>query len=137
MNHIELTKELLKLNDEALRYVRREEIATHRALAEAYVNGEELQCSLYGKNWTTVVCPPTFSLKPEQYRIKPRTININGYEVPEPVRNPKIVCPVEMRYSRLSSFHITLGEGGLLFKTRDDCQAYCDAVLSFTKAKDE
>lgn len=28
------------------------------------------------------------SYSPDRYRIKPRTININGYEVPEPVREP-------------------------------------------------
>jgi len=84
---------------------------------------------------------------PNQYRRKPRTININGHEVPEPVREPlmhgqeyfsvdtwndKIVenyCWVNDRVDQI------MLQRGLIHLTREAAELHAKALLSFTATK--
>jgi len=80
------------------------------------------------------------------WKIKPRTININGYEVPEPLSNLVITERYYLPYlpdgniyeftfdnSINSNRWITLG---LVHKTREAAELHLKALLSFT-AKQE
>lgn len=55
-------------------------------IVQAGANGEEIEYLHQGKFWSTKVFP-TLEYETE-YRIKPKTIKVNGFDVPEPVRNP-------------------------------------------------
>ena len=54
----------------------------------ALANGEEVECRAYEKNWVNANNPNhnlgLFSDENFQFRLKPRTITINGIEVPAP-----------------------------------------------------
>ena len=81
---------------------------------------------------------------PEHMRVEPRTITINGREVPEPLR--KAPAPgTEVYMPHLSdtrpvcrlmwqgdSHQQTLLARGLLHTTEQNCAAHADALLSFT-----
>ena len=84
--------------------------------------------------------------KDHTYRRKPKTININGFEVPEPiyekpVDNATVYFPSLLNDVVSVSSYINdpayqnLYEKGLIFKEREDCEKYLEAVLSFTKKK--
>ena len=78
------------------------------------------------------------------WRVKPKTININGYEVPEPMRvSPKKDELYYIPYltdSKVQAFKfaesITTSrwlEEGLLHKTKEAAELHLEALLSFTK----
>ena len=55
-------------------------------IVQAAANGETIECQLITDNWET---KERASLaKVVKYRIKPRTIRIGEYDVPEPCREP-------------------------------------------------
>lgn len=59
--------------------------------AKAWANGENLQYELTSGNWhdyQPVSGKDVVFLSCNKYRIKPRTIRIGEYDVPEPVREP-------------------------------------------------
>ena len=75
------------------------------------------------------------------YRLKPKTININGFEVPEPiytrpdvefVYQPDVCCGSVIKYSTKyvpdNSFEI-----GSCHLTEEAAQIHLDALMSFTK----
>jgi hypothetical protein len=77
------------------------------------------------------------------WKIKPRTININGYEVPEPIRiRPRKdeLCYIPyLSDSKVQEFNfadsITSSRWfnqGLLHKTREAAELHLEALLSFT-----
>lgn len=79
------------------------------------------------------------------YRRKPRTININGHEVPEPVREPlkdkQDYYITRLSHDRMYSLyawesdcvdHYFL-ENGLIHLTQEAAIAHAKALLSFTK----
>jgi hypothetical protein len=85
--------------------------------------------------------------KDTQYRRKPKTININGYEVPEPVR---VIHGGHTYYSftlsNVFGFRVTrlyhgsgeivpyhLVDAGLVHATREAAEIHAKALLSFTK----
>lgn len=88
---------------------------------------------------------------PDRYRVAPRTITINGHEVPEPLRE----LPAEgatvywVGFGPGSSDDLTeqcdvgyyptllpeLLKMGLLHSTRDAAQAHAKALISFTEVK--
>ena len=83
-----------------------------------------------------------------QYRRKPRTITINGYEVPEPVREPlamrqKYFFPCISNDGLVDWFHWggypidnrLLGRG-LIHLTEEAACAHAEALLSFTKKEE-
>ena len=81
------------------------------------------------------------------YRHKPRTININGYEVPEPVRDSSEMG--EEGYYYIPSLHHLSGfvpvvwysdcadlerlHRGLVHLTKEAAQAHAEALLSITR----
>lgn len=81
---------------------------------------------------------------PVYFRIKPRTININGFEVPEPLR---VAPDGNIRYWTMSihekhavSFTWSSSKidrdwlmAGLCHATREAAEAHARALLSFTK----
>lgn len=82
------------------------------------------------------------------YRRKPKTININGHEVPEPLRvEPAIGTPVYMVFPNHPDFFIAeawLGASffnnqclkrGFLHLTKEAAQVHAKALLSFTEQK--
>ncbi|PJK01481.1 hypothetical protein CO615_04175 [Lysobacteraceae bacterium NML75-0749] len=82
-----------------------------------------------------------------EYRRKPRTININGHEVPEPIREPpKYNSPYympEFKYPELYERFFWEGDhtdmhrlkSGLMHLTKDAAIAHARALLSFTTQK--
>jgi hypothetical protein len=78
------------------------------------------------------------------FRIKPKTININGYEVPEPCREPLhygehywCVClefgsfVLEHEWD-CGAIDLNLLKRGLIHKTKEAGTAHAKALLSFT-----
>ena len=67
---------------------------TYHAILNAIAEGDEIQYLLHpSSSWKTLSAESFLQAmvngdlgNPEYYRVKPKTININGYEVLEPVR---------------------------------------------------
>lgn len=93
--------------------------------------------------WEDCVYAPMWGVS-SKYRRKPRTININGYEVPEPLRTAPCVgttvyYPCLSKFSRVNcnkfwdtSVSDMLLESGLLHLTREAAEIHAKALLSFT-----
>ena len=91
--------------------------------------------------------------QPKRYRVKPKTITINGFEVPEPLRQmPKdanrVFWPVLASASGSNSDWSYVSENknvmleamllqGLLHSTREAAQAHAHALISLTQGKSE
>ncbi len=100
--------------------------------------------SLEDKLWEVAAIHPMWF--PEmKYRKKPRTININGYEVPEPLRiapspdttvyavgitHTKFI--MEHTYDNARYWHKQLLNKGLLHLTKEAAELHAKALLSFT-----
>lgn len=95
----------------------------------------------YDSEWVVAENPLEFNEYIE-YRLKPRIININGFEVPEPVRSiPAYGIP----YFIINSPHVEditwnnsdvckkLFKNGLIHLTREAAEKHLEALLSFTK----
>lgn len=94
--------------------------------------------------WIDFTCEPRF-FPCEDYRIKPRTININGFEVPEPVsealENHTEYFKVELGYDELCDNYMWCGDAsdehwlhlGIIHLTKEAAQFHAKALLSFTK----
>ena len=77
-----------------------------------------------------------------EYRLKPRTININGFEVPEPLRSvpsygtpyfiPDMIDVLDVRWNNHSDDHRMLN-AGIVHLTREAAEKHLEALLSFTK----
>jgi hypothetical protein len=78
------------------------------------------------------------------WKIKPKTITINGYEVPEPIRiRPRKdeLCYIPyLSDGKVQEFNFTDSitssrwfKQGLLHKTREAAKLHLEALLSFTK----
>jgi hypothetical protein len=96
--------------------------------------------------WTPCSIPPNFSPK-NQFRRRPRTINLNGIDVPEPLRvAPEIgsevfaavltaACPTytahPLAWRGDASHHLWL-KYGLIHLTREAAETHARALLSFT-----
>ena len=87
-------------------------------------------------------CHPFYDT--EDYRLKPAVFTINGYEVPEPCREPLEkherywypscgYSPVETSvWDGFINDHTLLSQG-LIHKTKEAAEAHAEALLSFTK----
>lgn len=81
-------------------------------------------------------------LSKNNYRLKPRTININGFEVPEPLR---VVPAYGTQYFIVdlplvgsltwtdSSDEYQWLKAGIIHLTRENAEKHLEALLSFTK----
>lgn len=100
-----------------------------------------------GDGWHTCVSQAVWA-PTCQYRRKPRTININGIEVPEPLRvapakGTKVWSPHLSSADKLSTFTWNVGnhwmeqelERGIVHLTPEAAVAHAEALLSFTKDK--
>jgi len=97
--------------------------------------------------WVPLKEPTSFDTD-VKYRRKPQTININGYEVPEPAGNtlpsgyaywivtPSLEIPVirEVWDNELEIHSIRL-KRGLVHTTREAAELHAKALLSFTNGK--
>lgn len=79
-----------------------------------------------------------------EYRLKPRTIDINGHQVPEPVRDPLEVSNLlwiaditQLNAEQLMwtghASDILMLERGILHLTKEAAEAHMTALLSFTQ----
>lgn len=96
------------------------------------------------KYWTTPNRGLAFDTYHE-YRIKPRTININGFEVPEPVSDEleygTKFFKVELESDELFDDYIWHGDHfdkhwlslGIIHLTQEAAELHAKALLSFTK----
>lgn len=97
-----------------------------------------------GKVWKTLTNHPTW-FPHVKYRRKPKPININGYEVPEPVREP-LECDqeywtVEFIGADLSDAYTWEGDDidkrylkrGVIHLTKEAAVLHAKALLSFTE----
>ena len=94
--------------------------------------------------WVPLPATPTW-YEDVAYRRKPRTININGHEVPEPVRGPlkdgedyyfPDLFEAEMSISTYwngDNSDYRLLKHGLIHITKDAAVAHAEALLSFTQ----
>ena len=99
--------------------------------------------SISDGQWYDCTVPVRFS-PITKYRRKPRTININGFEVPEPVREPlkddqkywlagiTSGTPVAYWWCNDEADKKWLA-AGLIHLTEDAAQIHIDAMLSFTR----
>lgn len=109
-------------------------------------NGETIQLFIDGK-WEDK-SNPSFDSAPENYRIKPKTININGFEIPAPLREPpkagtSIYIPLVTSTSGGSPYMMTAWSGtaahleylrlGLVHSTPEAATAHVKALRSFTE----
>lgn len=111
----------------------------------AAANGECIQILRDGEDWVDKKCMAfCFGYK---YRIKPRTIKIGDFDVPEPMREiptyGDVVFTVEIDEKRLFGqttwngleFVSTMLERGLLHKSKDAAIAHAKAIIALTSAK--
>jgi hypothetical protein len=94
--------------------------------------------------WRDCTSTPTWRYDCE-YRRKPRTININGFEVPKPVREPlqngkrfyvaDIFCQEKYWESTWRGYdlHLRALREGIIHLTREAAELHAKALLSFTE----
>lgn len=94
--------------------------------------------------WETLITHPVWAPY-LVYRRKPRTININGYQVPEPLRSfpntDEDVYIIDIMFGDSLTIHRCLGnssvvraamKGGIIHSTREAAELHAMALLSFT-----
>jgi hypothetical protein len=98
----------------------------------------------YDECWKTRFVHPRW-IKEVQYRRKPKTININGFYVPEPLRdalnNGETYYIAEVHVSKIKNRIEWANEEidfkwlslGICHKTIESAQKHADALLSFTR----
>jgi hypothetical protein len=123
----------------------------HAAVLRAIADEQEVQWRNHeSEDWRDV--GPSVVVNPISmwhlfWRIKPRTILINGLEVPEPMRvEPDVgtVCWLaDMAGMEAGAFEWDGDEGdlewlnlGLVHATEEAAQIHADALLSFTRVKE-
>ncbi len=99
-------------------------------------------------HWHSCIDHPSWS-EHSKYRRKPRTININGFEVPEPVRVdledeqdyflPDLSATLRTAQSRWGGDEMDAGwlKRGLIHLTREAAEAHARALLSFTSQEEK
>lgn len=131
----------------------------HAHFLIAIANGEQIQCFYHGE-WVDVssreffyelskhtVLPVSFTpVLPVSYRVKPKTININGIKVPEPLREapPKGTTVYytslseigECSFKEESPIIMFYLKSGLMHITKEAAMLHQKALLSFTSKKD-
>ena len=117
----------------------------------AIANGEEVQIQSATGDWVNDVSGTALGeiyfrrFSPSEFRVKPKTININGYEVPEPMRHPPsynstywLASPADGTPECAwlgDESDVEWLEDGLIHATQAAARVHRDALLSFTKAK--
>lgn len=131
---------------------------THKEMFEALLAGETLEelneytlrlheDNLLFKNKEGLIAPLNnlYLRNPMDWRIKPKTININGFEVPEPLRE-KPERDTDYYVPTISDFNSFINEytwegdhidnkffsKGFIHLTEDAAELHAKALLSFT-----
>jgi hypothetical protein len=117
----------------------------------AIANGEKIELLNSLGQWQLTNTKATLAhisgqtIPPERYRVKPKVVNINGYEVPLPVREPLedsqeyyVAIPkVNVEPMRLfwnsDKYDKHWLECGLVHMTEEAANLHIKAILSFTK----
>ncbi|WP_026470077.1 hypothetical protein [Alkanindiges illinoisensis] len=126
----------------------------HAEYLKAWADGQEVEVKRdeHGSCWRDV--PKTASLSAfesdmNEFRIKPKTININGFEVPEPVRKPLdsgceywyVNHACEHGYGAdnwdSNKFHRIRLRNGAVHLTQEAAELHARALLSFTAKQGE
>ena len=115
---------------------------------EASANGEVVQIKPIGcEQWVDINYPCFRGDLAYEYRVKPRTIKIGDFDVPEPMREiptyGDVVFTVEIDEKRLFGqatwkgleFGSRMLERGLLHKSKDAAIAHAKAIIALTSAK--
>jgi len=110
---------------------------------------EEFEYGSYDGSWRKMSRHPCWS-EGDKYRHKPRTININGFEVPEPMRVApaygEIYFSIAIRSTtKMAVQYIWRGDStdlndlrlGFVHKTHEAAELHTKALLSFTTAVKE
>jgi len=122
----------------------------HADVIIAYAKGEAIQYRANEACWWMDGCTEGSSINPIreshlEWRIKPKYIMINGYEVPEPLRvaPPIMSCVYQpglgtrglvLRFSWSGvDREVDLLERGILHMTTEAAKTHADALLSFTR----
>lgn len=101
------------------------------------------------ENWTPMPMRCWFTDYGYDFRLKPKTININGFEVPEPERGPlpvnsdyfivnlynKQLCMHRIWYDDESDAMLLVS--GVVHKTKEAAIQHAKALLSFTAINEE
>jgi hypothetical protein len=103
----------------------------------------------YNGNWVPMHYHPDFTNRFFKFRRKPKTININGFEVPEPLREfpedgtliYKAVLDedggwLRCNYSKTSAEHQALIARGICHLAGESAALQSKALLSFTKREE-
>lgn len=95
-----------------------------------------------GHSWFPCNRDPQFDNR-NRYRRKPRTININGFEVPEPLREapeygafywiPSFLHGVRTFTWNNDGYDNPALQGGVVHLTREAAELHAEALLSFTR----
>ncbi|MFA5670247.1 MAG: hypothetical protein WC967_13475 [Balneolaceae bacterium] len=143
MNHREILQALL--DGETL--YKENETSTLLKLEE---EDNKLICSTdNGTSWLSTV--NDFNIRTDMinklWKIKPKTININGFEVPEPVRkleDRQVYHWINVSMGKVQTTNYAdFGEdnvrlvNGVVHLTKEAAQIHLDALLSFTKLEDK
>jgi hypothetical protein len=108
----------------------------------------QVRLNLIASRWHDMECECTWNPNCE-YRRKPRTININGHEVPEPVREPlgegdayyyvsfdslyTANGASEARWYEVAGVSRFRLDKGIIHLTRESAEIHAKALLSFTE----
>ena len=108
----------------------------------------ELSKESWGWGWVALREHPVW-IPDVKYRRKQRTININGFEVPEPVREPldndrcyyiPVISdpknPSERLHWHDDMYDRAVLSNGLIHLTREAAETHASALLSFTEKKE-
>lgn len=100
------------------------------------------QAAIPDSGWIDLAGPIAFHSE-QQYRRKPKTININGFEVPEPAREPLLFGQTYFTLFGISDCVKREWEGatidvsrlklGLIHLTAEAAEIHAKALLSFTQ----
>lgn len=124
----------------------------HAAFLKAYADGQEIEGNHKNDGWylvPSVFMLSAFTCKDYEFRIKPKTILINGIEVPEPVREPMedrqeywfvtitnndFCFRSAWKYRPEDHYRLKIG---LIHLTREAAETHARALLSFTAKQGE
>ena len=115
-----------------------------REIKLAWARGEVVQYRVLGGHWTDWGYDNELYIGQHEWRIKPKTIRIGNYDVPEPVRtmgNVKILYLVDICRKDMVMPIPAISVNGVFLKlglyhaTREDAELHAKALLSFTEQK--
>jgi hypothetical protein len=123
----------------------------YKEILIAIANGESVQWQSRTGEWqsqsvNTILAEIAAEIyAPERYRIKPPAINIDGIEVPEPVRSPLKVGDLYWSFKGQGVYYATWIDhkidhaflaNGWIHLTKEAAETHHRALISFTKREE-